>query len=66
MCLLAGDGGVTERAEVILKSHLDREANSGNVIMFEPKLHDEQVGRGIALRKTLLHVRKSVCTYGSH
>ncbi|KAG5889429.1 hypothetical protein JTB14_032762 [Gonioctena quinquepunctata] len=58
--LLAEDVSVPERAETILESRLDGSASSGDVMMFEPKLHDEKIGRGIALGKTLLRAEKFV------
>ncbi|XP_074036591.1 uncharacterized protein [Leptinotarsa decemlineata] len=58
--LLAEDVCVPERAETILEARLDGGASSGNVVMFEPKIQDEKVGRGIALGKTLLRVDKVV------
>ncbi|KAG5885095.1 hypothetical protein JTB14_003969 [Gonioctena quinquepunctata] len=58
--LLAEDVSVPERAETILEARLDGSASSGDVVMFEPKLHDEKIGRGIALGKTLLRADKFV------
>ncbi|KAG5888496.1 hypothetical protein JTB14_015741 [Gonioctena quinquepunctata] len=58
--LLAEDVSVPERAETILEARLDGSASSGDVVMFEPKLHDEKIGRGIALGKTLLRAEKFV------
>ncbi|KAG5887048.1 hypothetical protein JTB14_020397 [Gonioctena quinquepunctata] len=58
--LLAEDVSVPERAETILEARLDGSASSGEQVMFEPKLHDEKIGRGIALGKTLLRADKFV------
>ncbi|KAG5899438.1 hypothetical protein JTB14_033629 [Gonioctena quinquepunctata] len=45
--LLAEDVSVPERAETILEARLDGSASSGDVMIFEPKLHDEKIDEGL-------------------
>ncbi|KAJ8937833.1 hypothetical protein NQ318_016713 [Aromia moschata] len=56
--VLAEDTAVPERSEMILDAHLDGNPCVGNIMMFEPRSHDGEVARGIAVGKSLLLTEK--------
>ncbi|KAJ8949281.1 hypothetical protein NQ318_022797 [Aromia moschata] len=58
--VLAEDTAVPERSEMILDAHLDGNPCVGNIMMFEPRSHDGEVARGIAVGKALLLTEKTV------
>ncbi|KAJ8943564.1 hypothetical protein NQ318_008267 [Aromia moschata] len=58
--VLAEDTAVPERSEMILDAHLDGNSCVGNIMMFEPRSHDGEVARGIAVGKALLLTEKTV------
>ncbi|KAJ8946812.1 hypothetical protein NQ318_002091 [Aromia moschata] len=58
--VLAEDTAVPERSEMILDAHLDGNPCVGNIMMFEPRSHDGEVARGIAVGKALLRTEKTV------
>ncbi|KAJ8946989.1 hypothetical protein NQ318_019070 [Aromia moschata] len=58
--VLAEDTAVPERSEMILDAHLDGNPCVGNIMMFEPRSHDGEVARGIAVGKSLLLTEKTV------
>ncbi|KAJ8949265.1 hypothetical protein NQ318_022778 [Aromia moschata] len=58
--VLAEDTAVPERSEMILDAHLDGNPCVGNIMMFEPRSHDSEVARGIAVGKALLLTEKTV------
>ncbi|KAJ8945288.1 hypothetical protein NQ318_002745 [Aromia moschata] len=58
--VLAKDTAVPERSEMILDAHLDGNPCVGNIMMFEPRSHDGEVARGIAVGKALLLTEKTV------
>ncbi|KAJ8946273.1 hypothetical protein NQ318_023123, partial [Aromia moschata] len=58
--VLAEDTEVPERSEMILDAHLDGNPCVGNIMMFEPRSHDGEVARGIAVGKALLLTEKTV------
>ncbi|KAJ8946965.1 hypothetical protein NQ318_015903 [Aromia moschata] len=58
--VLAEDTAVPERSEMILNAHLDGNPCVGNIMMFEPRSHDGEVARGIAVGKALLRTEKTV------
>ncbi|KAJ8960072.1 hypothetical protein NQ318_009514 [Aromia moschata] len=58
--VLAEDTAVPERSEMILDAHLDGNPCVGNIMMFEPRSHDGEVARGIAVGKSLLLTGKTV------
>ncbi|KAJ8940491.1 hypothetical protein NQ318_008529 [Aromia moschata] len=58
--VLAEDTAVPERSEMILDAHLDGNPCVGNIMMFEPRSHDGEVARGIAVGKALLLTDKTV------
>ncbi|KAJ8960511.1 hypothetical protein NQ318_013795 [Aromia moschata] len=58
--VLAQDTAVPERSEMILDAHLDGNPCVGNIMMFEPRSHDGEVARGIAVGKALLRTEKTV------
>ncbi|KAJ8936417.1 hypothetical protein NQ318_014855 [Aromia moschata] len=58
--VLAEDTAVPERSEMILDAHLDGNPWVGNIMMFEPRSHDGEVARGIAVGKALLRTEKTV------
>ncbi|KAJ8937745.1 hypothetical protein NQ318_009155 [Aromia moschata] len=58
--VLAEDTAVPERSEMILDAHLDGNQCVGNIMMFEPRSHDGEVARGIAVGKALLLTEKTV------
>ncbi|KAJ8937297.1 hypothetical protein NQ318_020347 [Aromia moschata] len=57
--VLAEDTAVPERSEMILDAHLDGNPCVGNIMMFEPRSHDGEVARGIAVGKALLLTENS-------
>jgi len=57
--LLAEDTSIPERSEIILNACLD-ESGQGGIMMFEPRVHDRDIGRGIVVAKTLLHANEVV------
>ncbi|KAJ8945875.1 hypothetical protein NQ318_002715 [Aromia moschata] len=58
--VLAEDTAVPERSEMILDAHLAGNPCVGNIMMFEPRSHDGEVARGIAVGKALLLTEKTV------
>ncbi|KAJ8948303.1 hypothetical protein NQ318_020790, partial [Aromia moschata] len=58
--VLAEYTAVPERSEMILDAHLDGNPCVGNIMMFEPRSHDGEVARGIAVGKALLLTEKTV------
>ncbi|KAJ8946871.1 hypothetical protein NQ318_006781, partial [Aromia moschata] len=58
--VLAEDTAVPERSDMILDAHLDGNPCVGNIMMFEPRSHDGEVARGIAVGKALLLTEKTV------
>ncbi|KAJ8949438.1 hypothetical protein NQ318_007539, partial [Aromia moschata] len=58
--VLAEDTAVPERSETILDAHLDGNPCVGNIMVFEPRSHDGEVARGIAVGKALLLTEKTV------
>ncbi|KAJ8944416.1 hypothetical protein NQ318_023189 [Aromia moschata] len=58
--VLAEDTAVPERSEMILDVNLDGNPCVGNIMMFEPRSHDGEVARGIAVGKALLLTEKTV------
>ncbi|KAJ8945291.1 hypothetical protein NQ318_002748, partial [Aromia moschata] len=58
--VLAEDTAVPERSETILDAHLDSNPCVGNIMVFEPRSHDGEVARGIAVGKALLLTEKTV------
>ncbi|KAJ8941505.1 hypothetical protein NQ318_006456 [Aromia moschata] len=58
--VLAEDTAVPERSEMILDAHLDGNPCVGNIMMFEPRSHDGEIARGIAVGKSLLLTGKTV------
>ncbi|KAJ8938634.1 hypothetical protein NQ318_015933 [Aromia moschata] len=58
--VLAEDTAVPERSETILDAHLDGNPCVGNIMVFEPRSHDGEVARGIAVGKALLMTEKTV------
>ncbi|KAJ8950024.1 hypothetical protein NQ318_002436 [Aromia moschata] len=58
--VLAEDTAVPERSEMILDANLDGNPCVGNIMMFEPRSHDGEVARGIAVGKALLLTEKTV------
>ncbi|KAJ8962077.1 hypothetical protein NQ318_018027, partial [Aromia moschata] len=58
--VLAEDTAVPERSEMILDAHLDGNPCVGNIMMFEPRSHEGEVARGIAVGKALLLTEKTV------
>ncbi|KAJ8939819.1 hypothetical protein NQ318_014946 [Aromia moschata] len=58
--VLAEDTAVPERSEMILDANLDGNPCVGNIMMFEPRSHDGEVARGIAVGKALLLTEKAV------
>ncbi|KAJ8934555.1 hypothetical protein NQ318_004597 [Aromia moschata] len=63
--VLAEDTAVPERSEMILDAHLDGNPCVGNIMMFEPRSHDGEVARGIAVGKSLLLDRENSTGYCS-
>ncbi|MCD1431043.1 DDE-type integrase/transposase/recombinase [Klebsiella pneumoniae] len=57
---LAEDTSVPEQTEVILAGCLRDCSLEGTVMMFEPRVHDQEVGRGIAVGKSLVNISKAV------
>ncbi|KAJ8952780.1 hypothetical protein NQ318_008097 [Aromia moschata] len=47
------DTAVSERSEMILDARLDGKPCDGNIMVFEPRSHDGEVARGIAVGKAL-------------
>ncbi|KAJ8944747.1 hypothetical protein NQ318_011653 [Aromia moschata] len=60
--VLAEDTAVPERSEMILDAHLDGNPCVGNIMMFEPRSHDGEVARGIAVGKLCCGPRKQYRT----
>ncbi|KAJ8953318.1 hypothetical protein NQ318_012112 [Aromia moschata] len=60
LCTGRGYTAVPERSEMILDAHLDGNPCVGNIMMFEPRSHDGEVARGIAVGKALLLTEKTV------
>ncbi|KAJ8933795.1 hypothetical protein NQ318_001525 [Aromia moschata] len=58
--VLAEDTAMPERSETILDAHLDGNPCVGNITVFEPRSHDGEVARGIAVGKALLLTEKTV------
>ncbi|KAJ8936593.1 hypothetical protein NQ318_016887 [Aromia moschata] len=58
--VLAEDTAVPERSEMTLDAHLAGNPCVGNIMMFEPRSHDGEVARGIAVGKALLLTEKTV------
>ncbi|KAJ8956439.1 hypothetical protein NQ318_010752, partial [Aromia moschata] len=54
------DTAVPERSEMILDAHLDGNPCVGNIMVFEPRSHNGEVARGIAVGKALLLTEKTV------
>ncbi|KAJ8957289.1 hypothetical protein NQ318_007853 [Aromia moschata] len=63
--VLAEDTAVPERSEMILDAHLDGNPCVGSIRMFEPRSHDGEVARGIAVGKALLLTEKNSTVYCS-
>ncbi|KAJ8957678.1 hypothetical protein NQ318_017570 [Aromia moschata] len=57
--VLAEDTAVPERSEMILDAHLDGNPCVGNIMMFEPRSHDGEVARGIAVGKSSVADREN-------
>ncbi|KAJ8949025.1 hypothetical protein NQ318_005199 [Aromia moschata] len=57
---LAEDAAEPDRSEMILDARLDGNPCDGNIMVFEPRSHDGEVARGIAVRKALLLTEKTV------
>ncbi|KAJ8951058.1 hypothetical protein NQ318_003754 [Aromia moschata] len=58
--VMAEDTAVPERSEMILDAYLAGNPCVGNVMVFEPRSHDGEVARGIAVGKALLLTKKTV------
>jgi predicted aspartyl protease len=58
--LLGEDTSIPERSEMILLACLDDNARIGDTMVFEPKIHDNEVGRGVLVGKTLLQIKETV------
>ncbi|KAJ8936264.1 hypothetical protein NQ318_019750, partial [Aromia moschata] len=58
--VLAEDTAVPERSEMILDAQLAGNPGVGNIMVFEPRSHDGEVARGIAVGKALLLTEKTV------
>ncbi|KAJ8947660.1 hypothetical protein NQ318_009544 [Aromia moschata] len=58
--VLAEDTAVPERSEMILDAHLAGNPCVGNIMVFEPRSHDGELARGIAVGKALLLTEKTV------
>ncbi|KAJ8956462.1 hypothetical protein NQ318_010776 [Aromia moschata] len=59
LVVLAEDTAVPERSEMTLDAHLDGDPCVGNIMVFEPRSHDGEVARGIAVGKALLLTEKT-------
>ncbi|KAJ8936187.1 hypothetical protein NQ318_020932 [Aromia moschata] len=59
-CWNCEDTALPERSEMILDAHLDGNPCVGNIMVFEPRSHNGEVARGIAVGKALLLTEKTV------
>lgn len=58
--ILADDVLIPERCEMVLGALFEQEVKNGSILVFEPWIHDNKVGRGIMLGKSLLLAKNEV------
>ena len=58
--VVAEDVSIPERCEIFLDGCLEGKMNNGSIILLEPRNHDSEIGRGVAVGKALLRAKKTV------
>ncbi|KAJ8911018.1 hypothetical protein NQ315_003580 [Exocentrus adspersus] len=58
--ILAEDTSIAERCEEIINGYPDGRFDDGRIMMLEPGTHDSDVGHGVVIGKSLIHVAEMV------